>query len=116
MAVTLANGNKETDCRAYPSLIKKPTTTAAPTTQEMTTVHTLGSGDVAAIVLGVILILIIILLLLFAVYLYRGRKYRYAFIVKHLIPSHKLGVAPTHRRETGKQLVRGFGLPHLALI
>lgn len=77
VAVSLTSGAKETDCTVWPQLIKKPTTTMAPTTEMMTPSSQLGSGDIAAICLGVILIIIIILIVLVVVYLLRTEKYKY---------------------------------------
>jgi len=58
-------------------MIKKPTTTMAPTTESMTPQTGLSAGDIAAIVLAVFLIIFIVLTVLFAVYLWRTKKYRY---------------------------------------
>ena len=58
-------------------MIKKPTTTMAPTTMRMEMDTGLGAGSIAAIFLAILLIIIIVLIVLFAVYLWKTGKYRY---------------------------------------
>ena len=79
------NGNRETDCTIWPSMIKKPTTTMAPTTMRMEMDTGLGAGSIAAIFLAILLIIIIVLIVLFAVYLWKTGKYRYVYCCSVLI-------------------------------
>lgn len=76
VTLTLDNLGKEMDCTIYPKMIRKPTTTTAPTTTEMADPKGLRSGDVAAIILAIILIILIVLIVLFAVYLWKTDKLR----------------------------------------
>ena len=75
--MTFESMEKETDCAIYPRMIRKPTTTMAPTTAEMEAETGLRAGDIAAIILAVILIILIILIILFAVYLWKTKKMRH---------------------------------------
>ena len=85
--MTFESMEKETDCAIYPRMIRKPTTTMAPTTAEMEAETGLRAGDIAAIILAVILIILIILIILFAVYLWKTKKMRHvAPISLYIIP------------------------------
>jgi len=76
LTVTFENMDSESDCAIYPSMIRKPTTTMAPTTTEMPEETGLRAGDIAAIILAVLLIILIVLIVLFGVYLWRTNRLR----------------------------------------
>ncbi|XP_067930856.1 leucine-rich repeat-containing protein 15-like [Watersipora subatra] len=76
VTVRLDNKKEETDCTVYPGIIKKPTTTLAPTTEMITPSSRMHPGSIAAIILAILFIILLVLIVLFALYLWKTEKYR----------------------------------------